>query len=202
MRVGDVGRPTAWNTICFLYLKRDKRTKSLVKIIMYNATCTNSHKDVEEYLMPSPFVAHSHPTSGPNNRSSRPSYSHRCGLRSPKCDCSHWPSSFVVPSDSAHSLGLFRYGGREKFRPTKTHGACPTGFKSIRYLPLRKPPPTQPLSGHGYPARGTSLVTDQPFNSCCTPLGTNSLREVSLGLGQGTAQLRSFSSGSVLTSCF
>jgi len=66
MRVGDVGRPTAWITIWFLYFKWNKHTKSLVKIIMYNATCTNSHKDVEEYLVPFPLIAHSHPVSGPN----------------------------------------------------------------------------------------------------------------------------------------
>jgi len=100
----------------FCTFKRNTGTKSLVKIIMYNATCTNSHIYVEEHLVPFPPVAHL--KSGPNNRSSRPSYSHRpavaCDTDSPKRDCSHWPSLSGVSSGSAHGLGLFRYGGREK----------------------------------------------------------------------------------------
>jgi len=118
MRVGDVGRPITWITIWFLYFKRNKRTESLVKIIMYNATCT--HKDVEEYLVPFPLATHSHPMSGPNNRSPRPNYtcSHRpavaCDTDSPKRDCSHWPSLSGVSSDSTHSLGPFRYGSHEE----------------------------------------------------------------------------------------
>jgi len=84
----------------FCTFKRNTRTKSLVKIIMYNATCTTSHKDVEECLVPFPPVAHL--TSWPNNRSSRPSYySHRPAIA---CDCSHWPSSSGVSFDARIAL--------------------------------------------------------------------------------------------------
>jgi len=80
----------------FCTFKRNMRTKSLVKIIMYNTTCTISHKDVEEYLVPFPPIAHL--TSGPNNGSSRPS----CPAIA--CDCSHWPSSSGVSFDARITL--------------------------------------------------------------------------------------------------
>jgi len=43
--------------IQFLYFERNARTKSFIKTIMYNSTCTNSHRDIEEYLAPFPLVA-------------------------------------------------------------------------------------------------------------------------------------------------
>jgi len=66
-----VSRPTAWITIRHLYFEQNTHENSLIKIIMYNATCTKSHIDVEEHLVPFPPVAHL--KSGPNNRSSWPS---------------------------------------------------------------------------------------------------------------------------------
>jgi len=96
-------------------IKQDTHKNMLIKTVMYNATCTNSHRDIEECLAPFPLVAYSHPMSGSNDRSSRLSYSHHCGLRSLKLDCSHRQSSSGVSPDSVHSLGLFRYGGRENF---------------------------------------------------------------------------------------
>ena len=81
--------------------------------MMYNATSTNI--DVEEHLVPFP----------PDERAKEPiivtgsSYSVRpavaCDTDSPKRDCSHCLSSSGVSSDNAHSPGLFRYGGRDKF---------------------------------------------------------------------------------------
>ena len=114
---GGVGRPT-WITIRSLYFEQNTYRKPFIKTITYNATSTNSHIDVGERLLSFPPVAH--PTSGPNNRSSRSSYSHcpavaQCDTDSPKRECSHWPSSSGVSPDSAYSLILFRYRGREKF---------------------------------------------------------------------------------------
>jgi len=122
-----VSRPTAWITTWFLYLEQNTHENSLIKTIMYNATCTNSDIDVEKHLVPFPPVAHL--KSGPNSRSSRPSYSHRPAVafdtNSPKRDCSHWPSLPGFSSDSAHGLGLFRYGGREKLTQKLTGLARP-----------------------------------------------------------------------------
>ena len=107
----SVSRPTAWITVQFLYFEQNTCENSLIKTIMYNSTYTNSHTDVEEHLVPFPPVAYL--KSGPNNQSSRPSYSHHpavaCDTDSPKRDCLHWPSLPGFSSDSTHSLELFRY---------------------------------------------------------------------------------------------
>jgi len=110
--------------------------------------------------------------SGPNNRSSGPSYtcSHRpavaCDTDSPKRDCSHWPSLSGVSSDSTHSLGLFRYGSREKLTHKDSQDLLSAEFKSIRYLPLRKSPTTPPsfdlslimdTQREGRPGHGSAL---------------------------------------------
>jgi len=53
---------------CTLF-KRNKCTNSVVKIVVYNATCTDSHRDVEERLVPFPPVAYL--TSGPETTDHR-----------------------------------------------------------------------------------------------------------------------------------
>ena len=64
----------------------------------------------------------------------------------------------------------------------------------------------RPLSGHGCPTRGTAWSRINPPTAVarleCGTVGTNSLREVRLGLGQGTVQLYPFRSDSAVISCF
>jgi len=50
---------TTWITIRFLYFEQNTHKESFT--IMYDATCTNTHIDVEEHLAPFPPVAR--PTS-------------------------------------------------------------------------------------------------------------------------------------------
>ena len=68
-----------------------------------------------------------------------------CDTSSPKRDCSHWPSLSGFSSDSAHGLGLFRYGGREKLTQKLTGLARPD---LDRFVIRREnhPPPHPPLN--------------------------------------------------------
>jgi len=94
---------------------------------------------------------------------------------------------------------------------SKTHRTCSTGFKSIGYLPLGKSPTIPPsfdlslvmdAQNEGRPGHGLTLPPTAIARLECGTVGTNSLWEVSLGLGQGTAQLYSFRSDSAVISDF